>query len=86
MAVEKKEVVYCKELDEVLNLVTLILGDVVAKKPVSQVVSDAVPALMVALTGVQDLGLEIGNAKALDNTIALKLAELKEILMPKPVV
>lgn len=82
MSVKQKQVDYCSEVDTLFAVFTGLVGDVVAKKPAAQVVSDAVPNLVAALTGLADLGVEVANGKAFDNTIALKLVELKQAFLP----
>lgn len=80
--VNQKQVEYCSELDALMGIFTGIVADVVAKKSPQVVVSDAVPNLIASLTGLGDLPIEMKNSKAFDNTIALKLVELKQALLP----
>jgi len=82
MAIVQKQVDYCQELDSLLAVVVQITADVIQKKSPSQVVQDSASALLAALTGLSQLGAELSNQVALDNTIALKLGELKRALAP----
>jgi hypothetical protein len=82
MAVAKKSVDYCVELDSLLGIVNGLVLDAVAKKPLADAVAKAVPVLLGALTGLSELGEELKNHKALDMTIAAKLIDLKAALVP----
>lgn len=82
MAIVTKQVVVCQQLDTILQIVVGIVSDVMQKKSPATVVSDAVPTLVSSLSGLAQLGDEIKNVPAVDYTIALKLVQLKEVLLP----
>lgn len=80
MAVTQKQVDYCVEVDAILNVVVVALKDVKAGKALVSVVSDLVPLLITALSGVSQLATEVTAKAALENTVALKVTEILQAL------
>lgn len=79
-----KEVTYCVELDTLLSIVIGLIADVKAGASVPTILADEIPAFMSALMAIGQLGPEIqaNNGAAIDATLALKLVDLKQVLLP----
>jgi uncharacterized protein YejL (UPF0352 family) len=85
MAIEKKEVSYAKEIDDVLNLVVGLVNDLKAKKDIALIVSGNLPALLTALDGINQLDAEISSNRLVAlQTIGAKLGDLADAILPKP--
>ncbi len=82
MSVHSKTVNVCGEVDSLLSFVVGVVKDVKAGKSASDVVADAVPALVAALTGLGDLKSELADRKDVEATVALKVAELVNVFVP----
>jgi hypothetical protein len=80
MAVAQKTVNYCVEVDAILQIVIGMASDVKAGKSAAQVVQDAVPGLVSALSGLGSLSSELADLPDLQTTVALDLAQLLSAL------
>jgi hypothetical protein len=82
MSVKAVQVNVVTSVDNFLALVESVVADVKAGKAPATVVADAVPELVTALASVGDLAGDVANKKALETTVALRLANLVNILAP----
>jgi hypothetical protein len=80
MSVKVVEVDVISSLDNFLMLALGIAQDLKAGKTVAAILADAVPALEVALQNMGDFSADLANKAALENTIALKLAQFVQAL------
>lgn len=85
MSLVTKQVPVCHEVDTLLNVALLAVIDVKGGKTPAQIVTDLVPGFISALTGIGELAIESKDRKDLERTVALKLCELIDVLVP-PVV
>ena len=83
MAIVQLQVSYCSELAALIDVIYSLASDAVAKAPAAQIVSDAIPKLTAALTGLSQVSADVANTGALDNTVALELVKFKQLLLPK---
>jgi ABC-type transporter Mla subunit MlaD len=81
MSVKTVESQVVTSVDNFLALVNGVVGDVKSGKPVATVVGDAVPELVAALASLGDVAADIADRKDLLTTIALRLAELANLLL-----
>ena len=87
MAIQKREVQFAKEVDDVCVLLVGIVKDLKAKKPAGEVVSGAVPKLIEAISGIDQLGAEqLANRAVFLETIMYRVGELADSLLPGQVV
>lgn len=80
MSVKAVQVNVVTSVDAFLALVVTVVADVKAGKPAATVVADAVPQFVSALSGVGDLAGDVAHRAELENTVALKLATLVDVL------
>lgn len=80
----QQTVTVCQELQLALNVFTGLVADVKAGKTPSVVVADALPSVIAALSGLGALTTEVtaANGLAVDNTVVLWAAQLKQVLFP----
>lgn len=81
MSVVAKQVNVCTEVDTLLGVLTTAVKDVKAGKGPGEVVSDLVPGLVTALTGVGQLASEVKDRPDLERTVALKVCDLVDALV-----
>ncbi len=87
MPIQKKEVSYAKELDDVLALVVHIVQEAKAGKPASEIASGAVAKLIDALAGLDQLDDEFSaNRAAVMSTVALRLGDVVDTVLGKAIV
>lgn len=82
MAVGQKQVSYCVELDQLLALVVGLVKDVKGGKSPLEAAYASIPALIQALGGLDQVSGEAQDHEALDDTVLLRAAELKRLLLP----
>lgn len=84
MAVEllKKELEVPRNVQEISDLLVGLVEDLKAKKPLSALLSENMPPLMVAIEGLDKLGEE-AKSPQLYNAIALLAADLARVLLAK---
>lgn len=82
MSVVAKQVNVVSSVDGLLALVVGVIKDVQAGKTPAQVVADAVPALVSALSGLGDLKADVVDKKDVEVTVALRIAEVVNALAP----
>ena len=83
MAIEKKEIQYAKELDDVMSLVVNLVADIKAKKDVSAIASENLPLLVKAIEGINAIPQEYaGDKKAFFETVGIGLGGLVGVLIP----
>lgn len=81
--IQPKQVQIAKELDDVLSLVVELVKDLKAKKGIAELASENLPGLMAAMSGIDQVGDELKlNRKEAVQTVALKVSELVEALLP----
>lgn len=87
MSVQKREVEYSKEVDDVAAFLVQILSDAKAGKPVSEIAAGSVAGLINAIGGLDQVSAEFQNKKVLLQTLGYRVGEMAGILMgeEKPV-
>lgn len=80
MATAQRTVNYSVELDSLLVIVESIVRDVVAKKPIGEVIGSAFPALLTALSQIQALQDELKDKKTVEETIGFRAGELVSVV------
>lgn len=84
MAIESKEVLYAKELSDVMDLLVGLVDDIKAKKSISEIGAENLPLLMAAVDGLGSLDDEfLGDRKVALQTIGSKLGDLVDVFLPK---
>lgn len=84
MAIGKKEVSYCVELDEALSLLVELVKDVKAGKGALAIAMENLPLIIKGLNGLDQAGLEAKDHQALAITCGSRVAEIVDIFA-KPV-
>lgn len=84
MAVQKREVEYAKEIDDVAALLVKVLSDAKAGKPAAEIASGAVTELINALAGLDQAGEEAKNRRVLLQTLGYRTGEMAGILLGEP--
>lgn len=79
MAIEKKELEYAKELDDVLVLVVELIKVIKKKGDYTSLVDE----LVNAITGMEQIPAEISHLKPLLTTVGHRSGELVEIFVKK---
>ena len=81
---QKREVEYCKEVDDVAVLLSAIVADAKAGKPVAEIASGNLQKLVDAVAGVDQIDDEAkANRKVFMQTIGYRTGELADALLPK---
>jgi hypothetical protein len=81
--IQPKQIEIAKELDDVLSLVVELVKDLKAKKAIGDLASENLPGLMSAMSGIDQVGDELKlNRKEAIQTVALRVSELVEALLP----
>lgn len=80
MSIQPRQVNIVTSVDNFLGLAVGLVADVKAGKNVAQIVADAVPAFVTALAGIGDLKSDVLDRKDLEVTVALRLAEIVNVL------
>lgn len=80
--IESKNVLYAKEVDDVMVLLTELVADIKAKKNLAVIASENLPNLFAALSGVDQVGAELNsNPKVVVETIGYRLGDLIDALL-----
>jgi predicted ArsR family transcriptional regulator len=79
--IEKKEIEFSKELDDVLVLVIELVKDIKAKKSVAQIGAENIPNLMAAIGNVDQIPAEAKNKVVTLQTIGYRTGELAAALV-----
>lgn len=86
MAIQKKEVEYAKEMDDVGALLVKIVKEAKEKKPVGDIASGSVQALIDAISGVDQVGVEFDKSRKVAlQTILSRVGELVDAVLPAKV-
>ena len=84
MAIEKRETLVAKELDDALLLVKALIVDIKAGKSPSEIVSGNVPALIAAIAGLDQVSAELAaNPEACYSTVGSRVGEIAAALLKK---
>lgn len=84
MAVQKKEIQYAKEIDDVAVLLVSVLRDVKAGKTAAEIANGAITKLIEALAGVDQMDDEVkGNRVVALQTIGYRMGDLADAILPK---
>lgn len=82
MAIQKKEIEYSKELDDVALALVHIVSEIKAKKSVSEIAGGSLSKLIDAVAGADLIGGEIDeNRKVAFQTLGYRVGELTEALV-----
>lgn len=80
--IEKKEVQYAKEIDDVLVLVNVLVADIKEKKPITEIATDCLPKLMTAIDGIAGVKEELAaNKEVALETVGYRVGELTNTLI-----
>ncbi len=79
--IEKKEIEYSKEIDDVAVLLVELVKDIKAKKPTVQIGTENLPLLMAAIGGIDGALKEGENKKVALQTIGYRSGELAAALV-----
>ena len=83
MAIEKKEVEYAKEIDDVAVLLVAVVKDVRQGKTAAEIANGAITKLIAALAGVDQMDDEAKlNRKVAMQTIGYRTGELADAVLP----
>jgi hypothetical protein len=74
--IQKKEIEFAKELDDVLVLVIELIKDIKAKKSAAQIGTENIPLLMTAIGNIDQLPEEAKNKPVVLSTIGYRAGEL----------
>ena len=74
--IQKKEVEYAKEVDDVLILVIELVKDIKAKKAIAEIAAENFPNLIAALSGLDSAPEELKNKAVALETIGYRLGDL----------
>ncbi|TXG77621.1 hypothetical protein E6Q11_02510 [Candidatus Dojkabacteria bacterium] len=82
MGIEKKEVEYAKELDDVLVLMIELAKDIKAGKDVALIASENLPGLMAAFSGADQIAAELkANPAVVSQTVGMRMGELAGVFL-----
>ncbi len=76
MAIEKKEIEFVKELDDVLVLLIELAQDIKAGKPATQIAVENLPNLMNAIGSADQIPEELKSGKVAAETVGFRLGDL----------
>lgn len=86
MALQKREILIAKEIDDLGKLLVGIVKDVRAGKTAAEIGTGSLTNFIEAISGVDQLDDEAkSNRLAALQTISLRLAEIVDVLLPKAV-
>jgi hypothetical protein len=86
MGIQKKEVEFTKEIDDVAVLFISVINDVRSGKPVGDILSGNIQGLINAISGMENADDELVMRKVAFQTIGYRLGEIGEALLaPKSV-
>lgn len=87
MAIQTKETLYSKELDDCLLLLVEVVKDVRVGKPIAEIVAGSLSLLVTAISGLDSVDDEVAaNFEVSLATIGSRAGELVAALIKKPVV
>ena len=79
---QKREVEYAKEVDDVLKLVVELVADLRAKKSISDVAAENLPGLMEALNGMDQVDDELKESrKVVLETVGYRVGSLTDAVL-----
>lgn len=82
MAIEQKSVAYAKEIGDVMVLAVGLVAGIKAGKQIQQLAAEELPALMTAISGVDQAPAEVkADLKAALSTVGFHTGELAAILI-----
>lgn len=76
MSIQKKEVEYCKEADDVMVLMVNLMKGLKAKKPIAQLGAEELQDLMNAMNGMDGIPEEAKSKKIMMETVGYRLGDL----------
>lgn len=83
--IQDVQVKVAKEVDDVGALLVTIVADIRAKKPISEIAADALPKLIAAIDGVEQIPAElVASRKVVLSTIGARLGELTDAILGQP--
>lgn len=83
MAIEKIEVEIAKEAADVMDLLISVVKDIKAGKSAMEISTGALPELMAAIAGADQIAGEVVASAAFARTIGMKCGELIDAFMQK---
>lgn len=87
MAIETKQTLVAKELSDALILIVEVVKQARAGKPVGEIVGGAIPLMISAISGLEQVDDEIAaNFEVSLATIGSRAGELVAALIKKPVI
>lgn len=81
--IEKKEIEFTKEIDDVLMFVNELVRDIKAKKDLSTITTENIPNLITAIDGVSEMAEEAKHTEIVAKTVGYRSGELVGILIEK---
>jgi len=84
MAIEKKEIEYAKEMDDLGHALVELVRDIKAKKDIAQIAGENIPTIMDALAGIDKVDDELkANRTVAIQTIGRHLGGLVDAVLPQ---
>ena len=74
--VQEKSVKIGKEIDDCCSAILLLVTNIKAKKPIGEIITAEIPALITAIEGINQVKEEAQDKEALANTAALFAANV----------
>lgn len=85
MGIQKKEIEYAKEVDDVALLLVHIVQEVRSGKNVADIASGSVAKLVDAISGVDQVGAELAESrKVVLQTLGYRTGELADAILGQP--
>lgn len=85
MPIEKKEIEYAKEVDDVAVLLVHIVKEIRSKKNISDIASGSVAKLVEAISGVDKVGAELAESREVVlQTLGYRAGELADAILGQP--
>lgn len=81
MAIVKMELDVAKESKDVMDLLVVLVKDIRAKKTIAEISADALPKLMGAIDGVNQIPDEVKDRKVVMATAGYSLGEIVDGLI-----
>lgn len=83
MAIIEKQVKIAKEVDDVLALVSVLVGSIVEKKELSAIIAESVQPLITAIDGIVDAKGEWDEDKgAVIASVVYRVGEIVNLFLP----
>lgn len=79
--IQQKQVEFAKELDDAMILAITLLSDIRAGKSAAEITGDALPKLMEAIAGIDQVPAEMASRKVALQTIGYRAGELADALL-----